>query len=674
MPEFGPLPGNRAEQPAVQIVVAAGNTLGTTLSRPRHALSLSFTGNISGGFSNSQLELSVPAQGLSAGGASGTAGTFVFSNSNNVSFGYNAGTVTATATVATSLTNVNLSAGTTSGNLSAVTFSNANGVSFGLNASTITGSVAGQTNQSGLLYVSSNTFLVSTSGSYDARSISLAGSGNCSVAIQSAAGGWIVSVPAQTNQSVGLYGLGNTTQNSSTTLDARSLSFNGLGEISVGFSNGSIQLSAPVTVAQTAQTLGLYAVSNTTQNSSTTLDARTLSFDGLGAMSVGFSNGSVQLSAPVQTNQSGNVYASSNTTGTSSGTYDARTVSIAGAGAISVAASNSGFVVSSPVTSSLSATGWVQISSNGSTISIGATTTANLYAVGNTFGTSSGTADIRTLSFSAGSGVQVAASNSGYVVGMQVLSYFSNVDAVQGTTTMSVQGSTSYIQPFFLPSPLSISYIRMPVTMSTASTSNAAASGNVSASMMSTLNAVIYSLGVGGNSNSLRSVASGSAGFSQQWSLSITGAAGTDYSYTQQITYPLTGGTSSFSTSSAVTSAAVSVSNASNFAGLAYLDIPFATSLAPGAYWLGFGISSANTTAGSSFLGNAVISFSNWAVTQPNVAIAPMGAATNSSVQLALGLGSFTTNAIGTTASLDLSNISSSASQPIIPFQMIRQV
>jgi hypothetical protein len=63
----------------------------------------------------------------------------------------------------------------------------------------------------------------------------------------------------------------------------------------MGYSNGSIQVSAPV---QTAQTVGLYALGNTTQNSSTTLDARTISYNGIGALSIGYSNGSVQMSAP----------------------------------------------------------------------------------------------------------------------------------------------------------------------------------------------------------------------------------------------------------------------------------------------------------------------------------------------------------------------------------------
>jgi hypothetical protein len=58
---------------------------------------------------------------------------------------------------------------------------------------------------------------------------------------------------AQSNQSLLLYGLGNTTQNSSTNMDARSVSFNGLGGVTVGYSSGSIQISganAPGTLSE----------------------------------------------------------------------------------------------------------------------------------------------------------------------------------------------------------------------------------------------------------------------------------------------------------------------------------------------------------------------------------------------------------------------------------------
>jgi hypothetical protein len=79
---------------------------------------------------------------VSGGTTSNNLTAVVFSNSNNVSFGLNGSTMTASATVASSQGSVNFSGGTTSNNLSAITFSNSNGVSFGLNGSTMTASVA----------------------------------------------------------------------------------------------------------------------------------------------------------------------------------------------------------------------------------------------------------------------------------------------------------------------------------------------------------------------------------------------------------------------------------------------------------------------------------------------------------------------------------------------------
>jgi len=307
---------------------------------------------------------------VSAGTTSNNLSNLVFSNSNSVSFGLNGSTITASipnqtysfsdsngivwginASTITASYNFNISAGTTSNNLSSITFSNSNGVSFGLNGSTLTGSVAAQTNQTVGLYAVSNT-TQNSSTTLDARTLSFQGAGIASVGYSN--GSIVVSVPSggggitninvsagttsnnlsaitfsnsngisfglnastvtashngitsQTNQTVGLYALGNTTFNSSSTLDARSLSFSGSGNITVGYSNGSIVIAQTGGGGQSNQTLGLYALGNTTQNSSTTLDARTLSFNGLGIITAGYSNGSIQLSA-TQSAQTQNV-------------------------------------------------------------------------------------------------------------------------------------------------------------------------------------------------------------------------------------------------------------------------------------------------------------------------------------------------------------------------------
>lgn len=75
----------------------------------------------------------VTAINISAGTTSNNLSAVTFANSNGVSFGLNASTVTASHAI-------NVSAGTTSNNLSAITFANSNQISFGINASTITAS------------------------------------------------------------------------------------------------------------------------------------------------------------------------------------------------------------------------------------------------------------------------------------------------------------------------------------------------------------------------------------------------------------------------------------------------------------------------------------------------------------------------------------------------------
>lgn len=119
-----------------------------TTSNNLSAITFSNSNNVSFGLNGSTLTASVTVastQGsinVSAGTTSNNLSAITFSNSNNVSFGLNGSTLTASVTVASTQGSINVSAGTTSNNLSAVTFSNSNNVSFGLNGSTVTGSYA----------------------------------------------------------------------------------------------------------------------------------------------------------------------------------------------------------------------------------------------------------------------------------------------------------------------------------------------------------------------------------------------------------------------------------------------------------------------------------------------------------------------------------------------------
>lgn len=220
---------------------------------------------------------------------------------------------------------------------------------------TVTISVANQTNQSLGLYASSNTTLTS-SGTADARSLSVRGVGAISVGVS--ASEVLLSVAAQTaeSQSGGISNLGNTSGTSGIASGAQMrLLFAGGNNVtlsqSVNGASATITISGPNTAAQSAQTLGLYASSNTTAGSSSgTADARSLSFRGVGAASIGVSASEVIISVPnvvAQTNQSLGVYASSQTTGAaSSTTVDARSVTLVGQGGVSVGASAGSIIIS----------------------------------------------------------------------------------------------------------------------------------------------------------------------------------------------------------------------------------------------------------------------------------------------------------------------------------------
>jgi hypothetical protein len=283
-----------------------------------------------------------------------------------VSVGWSNSSLLISATTAQSVQTQNLIdlslAGNTAGALALVSSGTAilaggNNITLSQNGQSVTISgpnTAAQTNQSLGIYGSSQTVGQSSSSTYDARSLSLVGQGAVSV-------GWsnsslLISAPntiAQTAQSIGVYASSQTVgQSSSSTIDARSFTHVGQGAVSVGMSGGSLLISAPNTIAQTNQSLGIYGSSQTVgQSSSSTYDARSLSIAGQGIVSVGWSNSSFLISAttPAQSNQTLGIYASSQTLGqSSSSTYDARSLSVVGQGVVSVGWSNSSLLISAP--------------------------------------------------------------------------------------------------------------------------------------------------------------------------------------------------------------------------------------------------------------------------------------------------------------------------------------
>jgi hypothetical protein len=396
---------------------------------------------------------SVQPVAFSAVGGSSNFSTLSFSNANGISFSNNAGQVQASYTVPT-VTNssMTVSDAASSGTVARLAFTNLNGVTLSLSTGaagshTIVGSHNGLTSQSNQAASASN-------GSFTFQTLGFSNANN--VTFGTSAGSIIsASVLAQTNQSLGIYGSSQTVgQSSSSTYDARSLTMVGQGNISVGWSNGSLLMSGTQSVqtqasgnivgsgvttagnniglsgtlnsaglslsatvaAQTNQTLGIYASSNTTgQSSSSTYDARSLSMVGSDNISIGWSNGSLVFKGaagggvtPVASASNGSfsfttlAFSNANnvTFGTSAGNIITASVAAPGAAAennwvnllgantagnttasgstigfsgINMTLSgtnNSQIVMSVPGTSSLVGVNGISISSNGSTISI----------------------------------------------------------------------------------------------------------------------------------------------------------------------------------------------------------------------------------------------------------------------------------------------------------------
>ena len=402
-----------------------------------------------------------------------------------------------------------------------MTFGNANNVSFGLNNGTIT-ATASQSVQTGGLYLLGNTTGLSSSGTYDARSLSISATGLGSIGLSggslilsspafqfvgagistggntagitglqsqqlilvggnnvtlsgSAAGGSgtvSINVPSQTVQTIGLYGSSQTYgQSSSSTYDARSLTLVGQGNVLIGQSGASIFISG---ASNSGASGSILAAGNTTGQSSASgyaLSSLNVSFAGI--VSGGWSSNSLIISAPASTGISQSMFAASNTTLGTSGTQSIGSLVLAGAGNVSVGVSNGSYVISgsggvggggvnfgvstagntagatgtvstgnvvlvaapislsqatgaagsaatitinAPATSSISGTGQLSVAIAGSTISLGVPT-QSLFATGNTTQGSSGT-------FTAGSLLVNALGNisAGYSNGSLVLS------------------------------------------------------------------------------------------------------------------------------------------------------------------------------------------------------------------------------------------------------------
>lgn len=262
---------------------------------------------------------------------------------------------------------------------------------------------------------------------------------------------------------------------------------------------------------------------------------------------------------------------------------------------------------------------------------------------------------------------------------LQMASYWANLPTLINSTTTMCQSNSFYVLPLVLPFNISVSYLRFLASMAFTSTSiGTSAVNNVtgaSTAFSETVqwNAVLYTALTGASSRSLGYYYSNSAGAT--WAASVSQAStsnASNQSISQSYIYPSEGAnTATFSTQYSVSTSngPISTTHFTAFTAQRFLDIPFATSLSAGNYWLAFNRIS-GTVGGKNIDNNATI----YGNSQQNLSFGNFGAATNvSNCPPQLGLGLWTTNAANTTSSIAFASISATSSYGLPLVQLIRQ-
>ena len=309
----------------------------------------------------------------------------------------------------------------------------------------------------------------------------------------------------------------------------------------------------------------------------------------------------------------------------------------------------------------------------------------SFFAAGNTTQGSSGTQNIDAVSF-AGSGViSVGVTNGSIIISAPAtvagaaptVSFAANLPAVVNTQTISTGNSLSIAIPFGLPNNISFGFVRglNTVGFNAVGVASTSIATTHSAGITETHNMHVYSFGTGTNSTVLQFVASTSASLIS--SININ-ASSNSYSVSQGITFPVSNGTSSFSvstTAAAGASYSVNTNLLTALSGAKFFDMPFGTSLSAGNYVFLQGVSSTFTASGISSTNLSAVAMVNrpLGLSQINNPVGRFGAANAASIQLQSVVGSFSTVGGATTASIPISAVSSSTSQPIRYLTLQRQ-
>lgn len=460
----------------------------------------------------------------------------------------------------------------------------------------------------------------------------IAGSGAITASQSTAGGGpntvWM-SVAAQTSQSAikafGASNTGNTAGNTGVST--------GIDWVIAGTNNITVSQSTaaggPNTIWLSAPNVAAGNVTFSASANSSALGS--VIFANSNGVTFGLTTGS-QITASVTVPLTGSVYAQGNTTQNSSSTQDYSSVQFGGRGGVSVGFSNGTVQISAPPVTQLTGINGISLSSAGSTISIMP----------------------------------------------QWNSSFENQSGFNATLTFN-GASQSHGVAFELPFPISASFFRLPVSMTTNSTTVAtiaSATATASAAQYTTWNLVVYSMGVGANSQSLQSVTSSQVGYTFSQQISITNS--TQYSVSLGYSAHALGAGTSRSTQYSISNTNYSFTTnqiATEWSGNRMLDIPFGVSLSEGNFWLIAGFSSSSASGGAAGLAgmsNCNVRYSNhYGISMSNISFGIMGSTDLTSGGL-MGCGSFSTAGGGTTNSIPISAISSIASNVKPYFQLLR--
>lgn len=584
----------------VNIIGVNGNTVGSN-----DTVQFSNGNNVTFGLNGSTVTASAsyPAQ---------TA--YVFSNSNGVSWGTNGSTVTATVATnyqsqgaylttamlsnAATISNINVSAGTTSSNLSNITFANANGISFGLGTGASTGSITASHNglttaRASTDAVGLNTALTAGPLAWTVNSSGISLNAGSAAGTTSGFGGNLIS-GSMTHNTAGL----NLSLNHPSWLTTAAQSDHSHGNPQLNLTNLSgttASNSAGFTLSLSAAAPGGGAdVVASASNGAFTFT--TLGFSNANNVTFGTSAGSIitaSVAAPGAAAENNAInLLGANTAGNTTATGS--TIGYSGVNLTLSGTNNSQVVISAPATSSLSAVNGFFISANASTISMGQTPNQ----------------------------------------------FFEPVPLMSTLTSTFAPGiGTWHFQPFNLAYPLASG--RMNFLVSHGSTSNllnlsnganfaSNTTGGRSLSFNHSYMAALYTRGAGANSTRWDSIWSNTWGLSISHSVGVSVTNASQITHSQQLTmnfvsqvgtdgaYTLGGTGQSHSQSTAASTVATTAftSGRSSWqnmvSGALLIPMGFNTSIPPGDYLLGLAYSTASTTAGTSINGASIWPVVNW--------------------------------------------------------------